>query len=57
VRADAIARRLKRVGDPHTHLRLLGIAVEKTAAMKTALRVADEAYAEVRAQEREREGR
>jgi hypothetical protein len=35
LRADAIARRLQRVGDPHTHLRLLGIAVEETTDIKT----------------------
>jgi hypothetical protein len=44
--------------DPDAYLRILGIAIEETADdMAAALRVADEAYAEVRARERGRHTR
>jgi hypothetical protein len=36
--ADAIARRLALVADPDCYLRLLGIAVEETPDINTALR-------------------
>jgi hypothetical protein len=54
--AGAIARRLQFVGDAHAYLRLLGLAVEETPDVRTALRLADEASGTVRAQARERQG-
>jgi hypothetical protein len=53
--ANAIARRLQLVGDPDAYLRPLGLAIEETPDMRTALRVAAEVYATVQARERERE--